>query len=241
MVFSIYNNYDVANNRIPNGNTLKDIICSHDNTGQIPSDYTEISVLEHADKILEIKLLDYGQLVNECKDAVTSYGGSIGDIPTQHQKLNACKYMAVRDGGGNVDNDAIIAFYQTVEGGSLSFSDAISQHYRYEGVHLEKVTNCYSSRAKDTYAFGLVFSYLTDADAEDFISKTAQLISMYSNFSIIGTEYGSNIPGIMDWINSTSSFSGSGLSQQGYNLKRNDLNALKTSLSEWIVDGVKSF
>jgi len=96
---------------------------------------------------------------------------------------------------------------KTLEEASLEYVERRSKDIR-------EASKCYSERLHSSKFTAVLISTLGQEQSETLLETCRDLFNDLSNTAILGTNYGNNRAGIMDWLEGTDIYAGSGL--QGF-------------------------
>jgi hypothetical protein len=191
--------------------------------------YTDISSIENWYKYGENVLKDY----QEIQKAIRLYHYIKGwDNLTHPEKDIVIKYYANPDLGQGVQIYQIIVHLMTMHG--MTQNEAIGYMTECWIEHFERNRECCKSRWIDVVR--CVLKYLNFHDASDLDTSLFQLKLAYLDSNLQGIGYGDSLPGIMNFVNSDSIFTGNGLEEKGYVLNTGTIQDFKKELEEVIID-----
>jgi hypothetical protein len=107
------------------------------------------------------------------------------------------------------DTDAIIVGYYM--GLGLSYDDAINKFIQMRAVDIKSAADCYYKRLSSSDFISIVIRYLGNDQSEVFLDAIRNFASDVRDVARLGTTYQSNSDGIMDYIESTGSYTDGGL------------------------------
>lgn len=152
----------------------------------------------------------YSHLTDYClaRDLVSngvSIRGGFNSLKSDEEKEVALKYTR------NVsDTDAVP--YLMSKG--LSLMEATKQYIDLRSIDIRNAADCYKDRLYSPEFTSALIMSLGQAQAETLLETCRDLFNDLSNTAILGTNYGNNRAGIMDWLEGTDVYIGSGL--QGF-------------------------
>jgi hypothetical protein len=88
------------------------------------------------------------------------------------------------------------------------------------------------------YVKFIIAQYLSFADAEELLDECQLLILSYIECGRLGTQYGDNNNGIMDYLESTGTFIDQGLRESGYVLQQGNWDIFIGELNNVLVQGI---
>lgn len=179
-------------------------------------DYVNINTPANYSKYWKDIGIDYMRARLEVQQLVLAAPNGFNDFKTD-DKYSIGEFVAIDDA------TTLIAFY--IEQG-YSATEA-------KGLHLQRLSfnhvNERSSaeiRANSEVVTSIIIKYLTwqngdgsinRLQADNFISATREFISDYKTEAILGTFYGDVVDGIMDYIESTGSYTSGGMKNYSFN------------------------
>jgi hypothetical protein len=95
--------------------------------------------------------------------------------------------------------------------------DQVSQAVAYDeyltirSIDIRNAANCYGVRIDDSFFTKTIIKYLGMINGEVFLDAIRNFVSDLKDVALLGTEYGNNRDGILDYIESTGSYTDSGL------------------------------
>lgn len=191
---------------------------------QIDSNGNDINATAQEIELKKVSLVfgftsaDYLDTKNQIKAEVDANGfNSLSD----DQKVMYGEY--------NIDDGTnIVPFYESY----YSESNAAAQARMLTCVSKSIKNNAFAcnQRAESAELTECILTYLSADDARTFIDSVNTFESLYRRRALFGTNYGDNIDGIMDYIESTSSYVGAGL--ENYTIQNGTLQNF--------IDGLKA-
>lgn len=188
-------------------------------------------------KTIEIDLngaVDYLKFRDNKLQAFTALGGwpSLNDSQKMEFIEHSLNDPAFDYATNNANKIAfLVSQGETVE----SASDLLVDFYAQ--FHLREIASC-TKRMNSLALYKLIFKTLSVPAAADFYDSTEKLARMFCDQAIKGTQYGlGGKDGLMDFIESTGSFSAAGLAQKGYELNTGTINDFIAALKDILING----
>ena len=145
---------------------------------------------------------------------------------TPNEKSIVAKWMAIWNIDGTIDYTTLIGYYM---GLGYSQTEAQGKIINDEIEFLRpELTSCSPQRYRDAQKVCAMF--LTPLDQDDIFTKIIIPLKNFQEMGILGLNYRSTVEGLMDFIDSTGSYSASGLEQQNYTLNFGTIELFKSSL-----------
>jgi len=88
------------------------------------------------------------------------------------------------------------------------------------------------------YVKFIIAQYLSFADAEELLDDCQMLIFSFTECGRLGTQYGDNNNGIMDYLESTGTFVSQGLRETGYELQQGTWDLFIEEINKVLVQGI---
>lgn len=191
----------------------------------IPSGYVDISSIENYDK--------FG--LNVSSDHMSIKKGIVEIVQekkwsglTNNEKDIVIKYYAY--------DDEVDPFLYLVYEKGMSFDEARLFLVKSWHTHHGLLIDCYRQRWFDVkYVVG---KYLSIADAQDLFKYANLLIYSYTEAGVVGRNYGDNVDGLLDFVESTNGFENNGLRERGYIIFGNNWEIFIQELINVLVFGI---
>ena len=194
----------------------------------VSAGYADISSIENWDKFGDL-VGDYIFVKDKIKDIVNV------SPPVWGSLSNAEKDIAIEYYCHDSDSDKV-TYLITVKGMSQSEAEGFlldSWHGHFQKLVL-------TSQPRWTATIKETLKYLTIADAADLFETVEQIVYYHNTTGRLGLNYGDNGDGVMDYIESTNGYAGTGLEYNSYNLltgSPNDWEGFKDALTDILVNG----
>ncbi len=186
----------------------------YDFSGNTSTDVTNISLFE---LFYDYNRLDYKHIRDYAKFMVQQIPFSAMTFDIQSKMA---RYRAI-------DTTTIIGFYMGQGMSLLQAKERVLTEYLEHNFKYVKACEIRWVAAKY-----VTVDYLSFADAIDFVRSTRDLVEDMLNYGILGTNDDDEDSGIMDYIESTGSFVGSGLAEKGYVTSVGTINDMIDGLVE---------
>jgi hypothetical protein len=181
-------------------------------------------------------LNDYAVLWEELNADVKSQGG-FNSLSTNADKQLAIDHFTHVDNLGVYDDTNAVAFLM---GNGMSQPEAQSYILDRWQLKHEAFNKAYSQRIP--YIKKTVLMYLSTGDALDLLKIVKNLMTYYKEDGLVGTNYGDEEAGVMDYVESTDAYFNNGLTEditnQGYTLLQGTAAAFVADLKDIIVHGI---
>jgi len=191
----------------------------------IPNGYVNISSIVNWDRFGVTIANDYLVVKFEIKDLCVSKGWN---NLTNDEKDLAIKYYSYPD------FTSAVIYLMTVKGMSQPNAQGflLLQWHRHHGGVLN------SCKQRWYYVKFVVPKFLSFLDSDDLLNSIEPLIATLNNIGRQGINYGDNKDGIMDYVESTNSFTGQGLRQAGYTLLYGDYDIFIAEIKDVLINGI---
>jgi hypothetical protein len=205
-----------------NGNSAFIII----NSGQtIPNNYVNISSITNWHLYGGIISNDYLVYKNCIKSIVEKIGWS---GLTNVEKDLAIQYFAYPDA------TSAVIYLMTTKG----YTQQQAQYFVLEQWHKHHGNLIEACKQRWYYAKLVVPMFLNFSDSEDLLNTVEPLVFAYNDMGRLGINYGDKKDGIMDYIESTNSFSIQGLKENYYTLITGTWEIFINAMVNVFVEGV---
>ena len=141
---------------------------------------------------------DYMVIRQAMKDIVADVG--FADLKSKGKEY-VTEYCAA-------DANSIVGYLMSK---GMTQEDAIQQYKHNRAVDIRKAGEAATSRIESPAFTYAVIKYLSEEDGQTFLDAIRNFVIDYKNVALTGTNYGQNIDGIMDYIESTGSYTEGGL------------------------------
>ena len=165
----------------------------------VEAEYTDITTVTYLDK-LKGGIYDYHFVRRHIKDLVAVIG--FGNL-TLDEKIIVVRYCAADDA------DLISYFMDTY---SLDMATAITKLKVYRAIDISNATKALKGRAEHPAMTFIAIKYLSESNASIFSDNIRNFISDLKTTAHLGLNYGQERDGIMDYIEDTNGYVGTGLS-----------------------------
>lgn len=168
-------------------------------TDPTPSGYSDLTTISEVDQFAFASSADYGAVRDKIIEITDSTG--FANLSSA-EKAIAAEYCAS-------DDNTLVGYYVPTEG---SLEAALDKHLSVFASHLEKMREVAKTRINSEKVIIALMKYLEDRFQIDAFTDAIRLFSLdYESKFHKGTLYGDFRDGIMDYIESTGSYVGSGL------------------------------
>jgi len=196
--------------------------------GVVPNGYIDITSIENWHKFGDLVLSSYQDKHRAIKLAFYNKGW---ENCTPSEKDIVIQYYANPDLGNNNQNTQVIT-YLLQKGYSLD--EATDYLVDCWHNHWQKfVLECPERFKKVTK---IVLKYLSFYDASDLDLTVETLKNRYLTCGILGIGYGDHKVGILNYVWSNYSYSGCGLEEKGYFLKKGTWSQFKQEIEDTLID-----
>lgn len=147
---------------------------------------------------------------------------------TNDEKDLAIKYYSYPD------SISAVIYLMSVKGMSQAQAQGflLLQWHRHHGGVLN------SCKQRWYYVKFIVPQFLSFVDSDDLLNTIEPLIATLNNIGRQGISYGDNRDGIMDYVESTNSFTNQGLRESGYILVNGNYDVFISKIKDVLINGV---